>query len=349
MRTQPKIVGAMDRRCMLTALTALAGTIGFATPSWSREAMKPRLRVIVDNDFSGDPDGLFQLAHHLLSPSVIIPFIIGSHIHENDFLDGSETQADNAAQRARDLIAVMELPSPPPVLAGRNRAPAKGAAPHATALTKRIIAEAMRKDTDLPLVYAAGAGLTELAEAIRIEPKVASRIRLVWIGGMEWAEYADGAPLKAHPEYNMTIDLAATQTIFNESEVEVWQVPRNVYRQLMISMPELSMRLGESGPVGPFLLDALDRVRLGYDDRMGDTYILGDNPLVTLTALLSSFEPDTSSSEYFTVAKPLIMDDCSYRQRKDAPPMRIYRTIDTRLTLADMFARLAEAGRTNRR
>lgn len=32
--------------------------------------VKPRLRVIVDNDFSGDPDGLFQLAHQLLSHSV---------------------------------------------------------------------------------------------------------------------------------------------------------------------------------------------------------------------------------------------------------------------------------------
>jgi hypothetical protein len=30
--------------------------------------MTPRLRVIIDNDFAGDPDGLLQLAHHLLSP-----------------------------------------------------------------------------------------------------------------------------------------------------------------------------------------------------------------------------------------------------------------------------------------
>jgi len=27
-----------------------------------------RARVIIDNDFAGDPDGLFQLAHHVLSP-----------------------------------------------------------------------------------------------------------------------------------------------------------------------------------------------------------------------------------------------------------------------------------------
>ena len=30
----------------------------------------PRMRVIIDNDFSGDPDGLFQLTQLLLSPSV---------------------------------------------------------------------------------------------------------------------------------------------------------------------------------------------------------------------------------------------------------------------------------------
>lgn len=30
--------------------------------------VRPRSRVIVDNGFSGDPDDLVQLAHHLLSP-----------------------------------------------------------------------------------------------------------------------------------------------------------------------------------------------------------------------------------------------------------------------------------------
>jgi len=328
----------------MAGAAALPGP-AIAVPAIAGPAMKPRMRVILDNDFSGDPDGLFQLAHHLLSPSVEIPFIIGSHIHVNDFLDGSQTQADNAARRARELIEVMALPSPPPVLAGRNRAPDTSAKPRATEVTRRIIAEAMRADTDLPLVYAAGAGLTELAEAIRIEPEVGKRVRLVWIGGMEWPGHANGAPLKAHPEYNMTIDLAATQTIFNDSAIEVWQVPRNVYRQLMVSMPELRMRMADAGPLGGFLLDALDRVRLNYADQMGDTYILGDNPLVTLTALLSSFEPDSASSEYFTVPKPMIMDDCSYRHRQDGPMMRIYRTIDTRLTLADMFARFAQAAR----
>lgn len=44
----------------------------------------PRMRVIVDNDFSGDPDGLFQLVHLLLSPSVEVRALIGSRLGDYD-------------------------------------------------------------------------------------------------------------------------------------------------------------------------------------------------------------------------------------------------------------------------
>ncbi|HEY9196784.1 MAG TPA: hypothetical protein VIM77_10980, partial [Mucilaginibacter sp.] len=54
----------------------------------------PRMRVIFDNDFSGDPDGLFALTHMLLSPSVEIRGIIGSHLRVGDGFDNSKTQAD---------------------------------------------------------------------------------------------------------------------------------------------------------------------------------------------------------------------------------------------------------------
>ena len=37
-----------------------------------------RARVIIDNDFSGDPDDFYQLVHHLLSPTVEIPFIVAT-------------------------------------------------------------------------------------------------------------------------------------------------------------------------------------------------------------------------------------------------------------------------------
>ena len=53
-----------------------------------------RIRVIIDNDFSGDPDGLVQLAHHLLSPSVDIRAVTGLHLRPGDPFDPSDVTAD---------------------------------------------------------------------------------------------------------------------------------------------------------------------------------------------------------------------------------------------------------------
>lgn len=146
----------------------------------------PRMRVIIDNDFSGDPDGLFQLAHHLLSPSVEIRGIIGSHLKAGA---GFGSEANNSAKAACEQVN------------------------------------------------------------------------------------------------------------------------------------ELMARLK------PFL-------------PMGEIYILGDSPLVLLTALQSGFEPDPASSHYEMRQAPAIAADGTYRYQPKGRPIRIYNRLDVRLMFADMIAKL---------
>ncbi|MFT3996660.1 MAG: nucleoside hydrolase [Asticcacaulis sp.] len=334
----------MSRRGLIGALAA-APVLAAVLPSMaSALTVKPRQRVIIDNDFSGDPDGLFQLAHHLASPSIEIPLIIGSHIHVKDFLDGSDTQADNAVRRVNELYATMKLARTPKVIAGRNQALVPGAKPERTEAVRLIIAEALREDTKLPLYYAAGAGLTDLAEALRLEPAIGKRIRLVWIGGMEHADLLPEVPMRKAKEYNLTIDLPAAQTVFNDSEVEIWQVPRNVYRQLNISHAELIAGLKGTGALGRYLLGQLERVITSISYNLGETYVLGDSPLVTLTALQSSFDADPSSSAYVVRPTPRIGDNGLYEPAANGRPMRIFTSVDARLTFEDMFAKFAAYG-----
>jgi hypothetical protein len=54
---------------------------------------EPRIRLILDNDYAGDPDGLFQLAHHLLSPSADIRLVVGSHLGADDAACGRRAAA----------------------------------------------------------------------------------------------------------------------------------------------------------------------------------------------------------------------------------------------------------------
>lgn len=321
-----------------------AATLGALGTAHALSA-SPRQRVIIDNDFSGDPDGLFQLAHHLASPSVEIPFVIGSHIHVKDVLDRTTTQPDNAVAKVRELYAALKPGRRPPVVAGRNLALSKDTRPDLTEAARLIIAEALRTDTALPLYVAAGAGLTDLAAALMHEPRIGKKLTLVWIGGMEYADLLPGVPPRGDAEYNLTIDVTAAQWIFNRSDVEIWQVPRNVYRQLNISHAELDAGLRPAGKLGEFLIRQLDRVAPLMNTNLGETYILGDSPLVTLTALQSSFDPDTSSSAYVIRPAPRITDDGRYQADAGGRPMRVYRTIDTRLTFGDMFAKFAASGR----
>lgn len=111
--------------------------------------VQPRARVIIDNDYSGDPDDLVQTAHHLLSPSVEIPFFVPSHLSLGDPWDPSEQQASNAEAALRKLLAVMGVEGRFAIHRGAEKAIADRTTPQDTVAARAIIAEAMRDDTKL--------------------------------------------------------------------------------------------------------------------------------------------------------------------------------------------------------
>jgi inosine-uridine nucleoside N-ribohydrolase len=303
------------------------------------------MRVVIDNDFSGDPDGLLQLVHHLLSPSVDIRAVIGSAVRTDDAFDPTGRSSDNARDRVVEVLGMMGLGDRVPALAGSNLPLMSRTAPRASEGAEALVAEAMRTDTDLPLYAVFGASLTQLASAYLMEPAIAERLTAVWIGGLEYPGIAP-PPRTAGPEYNLRIDVTAAQVVFNDSPIPIWQVPRDAYRQALISWAELDVRVRPAGPVGAYLYQALDQVRQladAHGANVGETYIAGDSPLVLLTALQSSFEPDPSSSRYDTRGAPKIDDEGAYVAGGSGRPIRVYTHLDVRLMLEDLYAKLAAA------
>ena len=333
-------MAARDTKLCFSRRQALAGATAVAAVALSSShaiaAATPRFRVIVDNDFAGDPDGLFQLAHHVLSPSVAIPLVIGTHLHKGETWDGAVLQATDSAAKASELLTLLEASSTR-ILRGSETAIAARAKSVLSPATAAIISEAMRSDASSPLFYAAGGGLSEVALAYLAEPRIAKRMKLVWIGGNNPTHHLDA---RSELEYNLTIDSLAAQLVFNESDIEIWQVPRETYRTMLFSNAELDEVAG-FGRLGSYLKEQIDRVT-GAGSRfgnLGETYILGDSPLVTLTALQSPFDPDPSSSSYIPYATPKIGKDGRFFADPAGRPMRVYTSIDARLTFADMVAK----------
>lgn len=329
----------------LAAPPAHTWTLGTAPWQAIPPASAPRARVIIDNDFSGDPDDLYQLVHHLLSPSVEIPLIVASHLRPGDHFDPSDHQAENAAAIVLDVFARMGLLSTAVVARGSNLPLADRSTPQPSAAVEAIIAEAMREDVATPLFYVAGGGLTDLASAWLVEPRIAERLTVVWIGGAEHEGLGIAPPNAMPVEYNLLIDLVAGQVVFADSALEVWQVPRDVYRQCLVSDAELRLRVAATGPLGRYLYDEVAVVFEMVGTHLGgasETYALGDSPLVLLTALQSIFEPDSASSRHVERPTPAIADDGSYLEVVGARPMRVYTWVDTRLMFEDFCLKLAE-------
>ncbi len=327
-----------------------AATMLAALPASLKAQQPPLARVIIDNDFSGDPDGLFQLAQHVLSPSLDIPLVVGSHLPgDNSPWSTGATTASDAAAKAREMLGILGRQHDFSVLAGSETAMASQSDWQASRATAAIIQEIMDDHGNTPVIYAAGAGLTELALAWLREPAIGERVRLVWIGGAEHPSLATPPPGPDQPEFNFSIDPVAAQIIFNDSDIEIWQVPRDAYRQMLFSNAELR-ELRRSGPLGEYLCSQLDLLHdkiaqimpLSQTPR-NETFVLGDSPLVTLTALQSFFQSDPSSSGYVLRPTPILASDGTYRANSDGRPMRVYTDIDTRLTFGDMLAKFREA------
>lgn len=329
---------------LTTRRGAASWTLGTAPWQTIPQHGGARARVIIDNDFSGDPDDLYQLVHHLLSPSVEISLIVASHLRADDPLDPSGRSAQNAATVVEDVFARMGLASTDVIRRGSDIPLDDRHTPQPAPAVDAIIAEALREDPR-PLFYVAGGGLTDLASAVLVEPRIADRLTLIWIGGAEHEGLAVPPPNAMPIEYNLLIDVVAGQVVFEDSALPVWQVPRDVYRQCLVSDAELRLRVAATGPLGRFLYDEVAHLVDVVAEHLGgasETYALGDSPLVLLTALQSLFEPDPTSSRYVTQPTPAITADGRYEARPDARSMRVYTWVDTRLMFEDFFLKLAE-------
>lgn len=313
----------LTRRALLgTALGAAAIAplpLFAARKEWIPQ--KPSARVIVDNDFAGDPDGLLALAHQLLTPKTVVPLVTVSPLNPKFGTATGQAGQSSAAGAAltHEMLLHMGCKAAPMVVAGQETMGA--GQPNAAA--EAIVAEAMRDDP-MPLFLTCGGPLTNVAAALRLEPKIAQRMTLIWIGG---GGYPSGGW-----EYNANTDLEAARTVIEQSAVPLWQIPQPTYRQMQISIAELSADMKPISPFTQWLYGSFTAPPDFVD--LGGTWPMGDSPLVLLTGLSGE------SSLYHNRTAQAILDDGTYGAKVEGRSVRVYDTVDVRLTHADFMAKL---------
>ena len=335
----------MKKRVLLLFFLGLLSLVAMAQSKADiaiNQYSQANVRVVLVNDYGGDPDGLFQLAQHLLSPSSDICGIVCTTIPGGaGFGGGSVTQRgiDNVNQ----MLDLMGVSGQYRVVAGSDKTMTSSTEPQDSEGARLIIEEALRTDTQAPLFVVCGGGMTDVASAYLLNPEIEGKFTLVWIGGQEYEDLAIPPPGYSVPEYNLNIDIPAVQVVFNDSKIPIWQVPRDVYRQCNYSLAELVTEVEPQGAFGAYLAGQITRIMGGmsrFGMPIGESYVLGDSPLVLLTSLRCVFESDPSSCRYVVKQVPKIADDGTYRYNPDGRPIRVYTWVDTRLMFGDMISKL---------
>jgi purine nucleosidase len=264
-----------------------------------------RCRVVVDNDFAGDPDGLVGLAHHLLSPTNRVTTITSSFL--NPRFAESVTTAEEGVRLAEELVDVVGPAVRPLVVTGAEEAWIPGAR---SAAAEAIVAAA-RDDDALPLFVVCGGPLTNVAAALEQDPGIAGRMTLVWIGGSLDAEAF---------EYNRDTDPAAAEFVLGRAGLVIHQFPLETYRQCGYSVHELAEDVGTSGQLGAWLWDHYQTPPDWVE--LGGVWPLGDSPPILVTAL------STESSRWTTVPP------------SGGATAHVCTDVDFRLVVGDMLAKL---------
>lgn len=291
---------------------------------------KKRVRMIIDTDCKNEADDQFALVHHLLTPMLDVRGIIAAHF-ETEWRRYGEPglTAQASFDEIHTVLDLLELPSEPPVLLGAAVPMPDEATPVPSDGARLIIEEAM-KDDDRPLFVGLLGAATDLTSALLMEPAIAKRLTAIWIGG---GSYPEG-----EWEFNLSQDRHAANVLFSSS-VSLWQVPRSTYKQMNVTLSELRWRVATQGKLGAYLFRQMVELndRLGENPGFphGESWCLGDQPTVGL--LLE----DAGRKHYDLLPAPRVAEDWRYLPNSSTRSIRVYHTLDVRMTMEDFYAKLA--------
>ena len=283
--------------------------------------------MIVHTDCKNEADDQYALVHHLLTPKFIVKGIVAGHFDLSQKMYKSGKSASASLEEVHKILDLMDAREVPALLG--SQVPLKDEeTPIDSEGARFIIGEAMRDDPH-PLFIACQGAVTDIASALLMKPEIARRMTAVWIGG--------GAYPEGGFEFNVQQDIAAANVLM-KSQMPIWQIPSDVYRNMSVTLSELQLHVEPCGAVGKYLFDQMLEVNEDAADipfwPNGESWGLGDSP--TIGVFL-----DDNPDWYEEIPAPTISyEDMTYHFDSPNRRIRVYKAINARLILDDMFAKL---------
>ena len=300
-----------------------------------------KIRVIIDSDCNCEADDQYAIAHALMTPKFEVKAIIAAHY-------GQAGSTQKSYDEIMKVVDLMDKNKEVKVLQGCEACLSDEKKYTESEGSAYIIEEALKEDAR-PLFVVCQGAITNLANAYLMNPGIADRLTAIWIGG---GSYPEGGW-----EFNLFNDMNAANVIM-DSQIELWQVPMDVYSLMKVSFSVLYEKVYPCGNIGKYLVENLIRVNeetcsrdlSDLDDLFGgagmsargkatfypggESWQLGDSPVVGLMLL-------DHHGHYSLQGAPRFKQNGTYELRNaNNRKIRVYHFVDSNFILNDFYAKL---------
>lgn len=283
--------------------------------------------VVIDSDTFNEINDPFAIAYALRSTErMTVRALYAAPFHNELSTGPADGMEKSFTQITRLLHLASRLDLAPYVYRGSTQYLAGEDEPVHSDAADDLIERSRAYRAEEPLYVIALGAITNIASALLIDPTLAERIVVIWMGGHahHWPD--------TH-EFNMAQDIAAARVVFN-SGVPLVQLPgMGVTSGFTLSSVELDQWLRGANPLCDYLVDATFQAAERYVTSPIWSRVIWDICavawLVSGDLVLDRLEP-TPLPEY----------DGTYRFRPEAPPYRYVYHIQRDALQRDMVKKL---------
>ncbi len=223
------------------------------------------VRMVLDTDTYNEIDDQFAVVYALISPELDVQAVYAAPFTNKR----STGPGDGMEKSYEEILRVLSRLDKDPAgfaFKGSSRYLTDLKNPEKSPAVLDLIERAKKSSPEDPLYVVPVGAITNVANALLIEPSIVKNIVVVWLGGNghHWAHQR---------EFNYRQDLNASRTIF-DSGVALVQLPCTpIVTHFTTTVPEMERYVAGQGAIGDYLLEVFKDYR---KDHFGWSKVLWD-------------------------------------------------------------------------
>lgn len=285
---------------------------------------KRPVRMVLDTDTYNEIDDQFALVYALISPELNVQAVYAA-----PFTNTRSTGPRNGMEKSYEEIlrVLSKLGKSPEGFAykGSTRYLADLKKPERSPAALDLVTRARQSSPEDPLYVVPVGAITNVSNAILIDPSIIRNIVVVWLGG-------NGHHWPHQREFNFRQDLKASRIIFDSGVPFVQLACTPVVTHFTTTVPEMERYVGGRGPIGDYLLKIFKDYR---KDHFGWSKVLWD-----MTAVAWLIDARWLPSDL--VHSPIVTDNYTYSFDDSRHMIRTVKFVQRDPIFRDFFTKLAK-------